>query len=192
MGNDDHAILRWPLFCVVGFFLIPVVVFGTMNGFEYLFFFFPITIGIGLVGLFVTVVAGVVAFSAAWRRAWKRCLSAMILPLCVALGALNFGSLWEIWRNSGDRLYFERQKTDYLELIEKDHANKGKRLMVFPGGGWSGVAGRVYVFDESDEILLDEKHRSADFQRRMDATELSCNAAVFPLEGHFYKAFISC
>ena len=120
------------------------------------------------------------------------CISAMILPLCVALGVLNFDSLWQIQRNVGDRLYFERQKSAYLEMIEKEHANQGKRLMVFPGGGWSGVAGRVYVFDESDEILLDEKHRSADFQRRMDATELSCNAVAFPLEGHFYKAFITC
>ena len=192
MDEDDRAVLRWPFWCVVVFILLPICVFGTMNGFDYFFFFFPITFALVGIGFFLTCQASLFVLIAVRRSAWRRCLSAMILPVCVALGVWNFGALWETWRNAGDRLYFERQKSAYLIEIAKQDASNGPRLMVFPGGGWAGVAGRVYVFDESDEILLGEKDRSVDFKRRADATELSCNAVAFPLEGHFYKAFITC
>jgi len=192
MDRSEDASLRWPFFSVVGGFIFPICVFGTMNGFEYLLFFFPITLSIGAVCLLAIVEASAVAGVAARRRAWKRSLSAAILPLSVGLGVWNFGALWEIWRYAGDRLYFKSQKPAYLEMIGNQDASKGARFMVFPGGGWSGVAGRVYIFDESDEILLDDKLRSADFKRRMETTELSCNAVAFPLGEHFYKAFITC
>ena len=51
---------------------------------------------------------------------------------------------------------------------------------------------RVMVYDESDEILLEESKRSAAWKKRSERTDLVCRFVAVPHEGHFYKAYLDC
>ena len=196
MDKPDDAILRWPFFWALGLWLLPSLVFSIHGGFEAVFFsfwFLPfIPIAIVLSTLWATGNAAIAAWSAGRRRAWKRCLSALVLPLFLALGLLPLRAFLSVWDTTSDWIRFELEKPGYWAKINALNPEDGPRLAVFLWGGWGGLGVRGIVYDESDEVLLDDSQRSPEWKKRTEKTDLSCGAVAFRMEGHFHKTYFGC
>ena len=196
MGNDDHAVLRWPFFCVVGLLVIPILVF--INDFGPLILFLGIvlmpyvSLPVALLALWATARAAAAAWGAARKKAWKRCLSALVLPIFLVIGLISPRAIWSIWDTSGEWIRLQLEKPGYWAKINELNPDDGPRLVVFPWGGWAGLAERVMVYDESDEIVQEESKRSTAWKKRIERTDLVCRFVAVHMEGHFYKAYLDC
>ena len=196
MDEDDRTVLRWPFWCVVGILVLPIPIFATEFGLFSVIFVAvlvpQISWPIAFLGLLVAASAAFHALRAARKGAWRRCLSALVLPLFVVVVWLDPRPVSYIWNGSGDWIRFQMEKPGYWSKINKLKADDGPRLAVFIWGGWGGIGESLMVYDESDEIILDESERSAAWKKRIQHTDLTCRFAAFPMEGHFYKAYLAC
>ena len=196
MDKSDDAILRWPFYWALGLFILPVFIFTNDFGPVLLVFSIVFASVFSLPVVLVCLWAIFKATAAAWRaargKAWKRCVSALVLPLFVVIGLMNGSLVWSFWDTSGEWIRFQVEKPGYWAKINQLNPDDGPRLAVFPWGGWAGLGERVMVYDESDEILLDESKRSAAWKRRIERTDLACRFVAVPQEGHFYKAHLNC
>jgi len=196
MKKSEDAILRWPFYWALGLWLLPSLAFSIHGGVEMLFIFsvvFPfIPIMIAMMTLWVTGNAVVSAWSAGRRRAWKRSLSALVLPLFMAASLMLPRAFLTIWDTTSDWIRFELEKPGYWAKINTLNPEDGPRLAVFLWGGWGGLGVRGIVYDESDEVLLDDSQRSLEWKKRIEKTDLSCGAVAFRMEGHFHKTYFGC
>lgn len=196
MDRSEDAILRWPFYWTLGLWLLPSLIFSIHGGVEMVFIFsfvFPfIPILIAMTTLWVTGNAVVSAWSAGRRRAWKRSLSALVLPAFVTAGLMLPRAFLSIWDTTSDWIRFELEKPGYWAKINTLNPEDGPRLAVFLWGGWGGLGVRGIVYDESDEVLLDDSQRSPEWKKRTEKTDLSCGAVAFRMEGHFHKTYFGC
>lgn len=196
MDKSEDAILRWPFYWALGLFILPVLIFTNDFGLVLVFLaiiLMPyVSLPVVLVCLWAIFKATAVAWRAGRSNAWKRCVSALVLPLLVVMGLLNGRLVWSFWETSGEGIRFQTEKPGYWEKINQLNPDDGPRLAVFPWGGWAGLGERVMVYDESDEILLEESKRSAAWKKRSERTDLVCRFVAVPHEGHFYKAYLDC
>ena len=196
MDQSNDAILRWPFFWALGLFILPVLVFtndfGPMLLVLSIVFAPMFSLPVVLVCLWAIFKATAAGCRAARSKAWKRCVSALVLPLIVIIGVLNGRLVWAFWDTSGEWLRFQVEKPGYWVKINQLNPDDGPRWAVFPWGGWAGLGERVMVYDESDEILLEDSKRSAAWKKRSERTDLVCRFVAVPQEGHFYKAYLDC
>jgi len=196
MEKSEDAILRWPFYWALGLFILPVLIFTNDFGPVLLVLSIAFAPMFSLPVVLVSLWAIFKATAAGWRvgrsKAWKRCVSALVLPLFVVIGLMNGRVVWSFWDTSGEWIRFQVEKPGYWAKINQLNPDDGPRLAVFPWGGWGGLGERVMVYDESDEILLEDSKRSAAWKKRIERTDLVCSFVAVPQEGHFYKAYLNC
>jgi hypothetical protein len=106
------------------------------------------------------------------------------------MGLLNGRLVRSFWETSGEGIRFQTEKPGYWAKINQLNRDDGPRLAVFPWGGWAGLGERVMVYDESDEILLEESKRSAARKKRIERTDLACRFLAVG-EGEKYRKLLS-
>ena len=138
---------------------------------------FCIWAGLGIWALVLAVLRGL-------RRQWSLAVASAILPLVVLAAGLRYLSFVHFCNDGGDVVYFMLERSSYLDQIRAAPPHEEPRLLVFNRGGmlW---ASRGYVYDESDEVVLDKRLQSASWRARADNTELTCGYYAQPFPGHF-------
>ena len=131
------------------------------------------------------------------RREWVHAESCAVLPLVILAASIWHWQFLHLCNDGGDIAYFLARHSSFAEAVRATPPSGEPRLLIFNRGGMSW-ASRGYVYDESDEITLDEPLRSAQWKARSDGTELSCGYYAQPLPGrfsitqHWYLASFSC
>jgi hypothetical protein len=194
MDDKHDAVLRWPFLWV----LVACCIFAlpfTFHGGDLLLVMslltpLPYMFAIGEVwlacGAFATIWGGL------RHRHWRRCLSALVLPAFLMLVGLNPREALSVAEAIGERVRLQFAKPGYFEKINAGRSDGAPRFASFPWGGWAGLALRSMIFDESDEILLDDSKRSAAWKKRVAGSELTCHFMAEHMEGHFYKVHYQC
>ena len=127
--------------------------------------------------------------------AWSRAATAALLPL-VAIVAVLHG------RYLGDFVRFRLERANYLAAMESARNGHAPPLDVrvdlgpptFAYFSWGGMvfASSGVAYDETDEAGKPPEGRSATWRARQGQSELSCDAEVRPLGGHFYMVHAGC
>jgi hypothetical protein len=154
---------------------------------------------IGIPGmLFLWLVLAVIATSpvlpAMRHKHWPRAASYAVLPLVAGAmllwTALDLGFIHAMNR-AGDMLHLWGVESSYRERVAAMPVVSGERIAVFNWGGmlWAS-SGAVY--DETGEIMLPEKRRSAAWWAQASTTELACSYEAAPAGGHFYLVDFAC
>ena len=107
----------------------------------------------------------------------------------MALGLLPQRACLSVWDTTSDWIRFELEKSGYWAKINALNPEDGPRLAVFL---WGGLGVRGIVFDESDDVRLDDSQRSPEWKKRIEKTDLPCGAVAFRVEGLFHKAYFGC
>lgn len=175
----------WPVWIAIGFPAVLILLNSTPIATNFVF----VLLGIPAV-LFVWLCLGISALIVGIRHArhhdWSRAAVCAVLPLVIlAAGTLLLGFV-HFCNDAGDVVYFLVERQLYVQQIAAT-TSTGPRLIVFNRGGmiW---ASRGYVYDESDEIMLDESQQSPGWKARAAKTELGCGYSAEPLPGHFWFA----
>ena len=92
----------------------------------------------------------------------------------------------------GDPIRLQISKPEYFRMIEAAGGGGSPRFASFAWSGWAGLGLISMIYDESDELLLDESKRSQAWKQRMKNTELGCAFMAHHMEGHFYKVHYQC
>jgi len=181
------VIFLWPLaFAAAG--PATLVLLWSISFYAAFMFAFPF---LGLWAL-LAFIAFVGAMISAVRRRWLRALSLTLFPLSVLVAYLNFMSMWGFAIETGEYIHFRAKRAAYLAEIAKLPKDKGPRLLIIHWGGFLGSY-RDVVYDESDEIALPEKERSATWKKRAEGTELACEVVrARPVGNHIYITDIAC
>jgi hypothetical protein len=181
------AIFLWPVaFAIAG--PAGLVLFSSISSDAAVF------IGLPYLGLWAA--AAFVAFLLAMikmiGRRWRGALSLSIMPLAALAMFVSFKTVWDFAADAGVYIHFRATRAALLADIAKLPTDKGPRLAIFDWGGFLGSV-RAFVYDESDEITLPEKERSAAWKKRAEGTELSCEVVrARPVGNHFYITDIDC
>jgi hypothetical protein len=167
----------------------------------------PIATDLAFVLICIPVLLGIWACFGIWalilsvrqmrRREWSLAVASAVLPLVIFVAGLQFWQFVHLCNDGGDVVYFMAKRSSYLEQIRTVPSDGEPRLLVFNRGGMSWSS-RGYVYDDSDEIVRDERLRSANWKARADNTELTCGYYAQPLPGHlsftqhWYLASFDC
>jgi hypothetical protein len=144
--------------------------------------------------LLLPIGAVVAAVRRAYRGAWRDAARAACVP-AIAMLAVLYG------REAGEFVRFRMERPQYLAAIEAaraGHPSGTTHVDVGPptfayfiwGGMVWGTAGVAY--DETDEAGKPAEIRSANWRERQGKSELSCDADIRPLGGHFYMVHAGC
>jgi hypothetical protein len=128
------------------------------------------------------------------RRDWRRALWFASAPIVAVLIVLQGGFAADIAR-------FEFERGRYLAAIETARAGgtvPGAQIdlgpPVFAYFNWGGMiwASKGVAYDESDEAGKPDVKRSEAWRARRQNSEISCDAGVRRLSGHFYMVYAGC
>lgn len=157
--------------------------------------FFYVIAGIPAL-LFVWAMAGVAALfgsvRSAIRKDWRQCVAGLVLPMVLAIVALDPVGFVRSCDYIGDVLHFVVLKPSYDRQIAALPTAQGPRLAVFDWGGMVSASFGV-VYDEADEVSLPPGRQSADWLTRASQTELTCEGyGARPLWDHYYLVSFPC
>ena len=186
----------WPVWVAVGGPLLLVALNATPIGMNFVFVMIGIPAllfmwgGLGVWALLLTV-RGV------QHRDLVRVGSNAVLPLVILAASIWHWQFLHLCNDGGDIAYFLARHSSFAQAVRATQPSGEPQLLIFNRGGMSW-ASRGYVYDESDEITLDEPLRSAQWKARSDGTELTCGYYAQPFPGHssitqhWYLASFSC
>lgn len=172
----------WPLGWAVGIPLLLIGINATSLGADFGFVLLGIPVLMSLWAL-AALVAGYKAVRAMVRSQWSSAGIAAVLPVTVICVGFIFLPFIHFCNDAGDLTHWLIRRSTYLEAIQSMPANGAPRLWVLNVGGmiWSS---RGYVYDESDEILLNTGSQSKSWTARAAHSELSCGYSARPFPGH--------
>ena len=173
----------WPVWIVVGFPLLLIVLISTPLGpnFAFVMIGIPAVLclwaGWGIWALIRTIVR-------IRRREWSQAVISAVLPTVLLFAGLRFSTFIHFCNAGGDIVHFIIERHAYLKEIRATPPNREPRLLVFNRGGmiW---ASRGYVYDESEEVMRERSRQSASWKARAYNTELSCGYYAEPFPGPF-------
>ncbi len=144
----------------------------------------------------VVAVSGIgFAIAAALARRWRSMIVALTLPMSLAIFLSNFNSFWRQAMSAGEEVHFRLARPGYVRYVARLPADNGPRLEVFvlSEDGWLGSSNEhLAVYDESDEVALPDKSRSAGWLARVKGTYLEYGVGYWRAMGdHFYIVRIS-
>ena len=194
MDDTQDRFLRWPSLWVLGacFFFVFMHSFNGGDLLLVLMLLSPLPYLSAFGAFWLACTALVLLWGALRHRHWRRGLSAAVLPVSLMLACLNPKDAMTLAERVGDRVRLQFLKPGYFEKINSSNSERDQRLAVFLWGGFAGLGERAMVYDESDEILLEESQRSDAWKKRAEKTDLACKFMALPMEGHFYKVYLDC
>jgi hypothetical protein len=134
------------------------------------------------------------AIAHARRRDWRRALTFASAPILAVLIVLE-------GRFAADVIRFQLERGRYLAAIETKRAGAAVPRAaidlgppVFAYFNWGGMiwASKGVAYDESDEAGKPDNARSEAWRNHRKNSEISCDAGVRPLGGHFYMVYAGC
>jgi apolipoprotein N-acyltransferase len=186
----------WPIWVAVGFPLLQIALEASpiAPNFAFVMLGLPVLL---LVYAILGLCSAVLAVRLLGELEWKRALICAVLPvavLCVGLGPLRF---IDFCNNAGDTVHFYVRYSYYMNAVRSAPSNGEPKLLTFNLGGmiW---ASRGFVYDESDQVLLQPSRQSPDWKVRAQESELGCGYGAIPMPGpsrfarHWYIASFPC
>jgi hypothetical protein len=126
---------------------------------------------------------------------WRRAAVAALLPVVAVLAVLH-------GRYLGDFIRFRLERSEYLTAIASVRDGREPPLdaridlgpPTFAYFSWGGMlfASSGVAYDETDEAGRSPEEWSAAWRARQGQSELSCDAEIRPLGGHFYMVHAGC
>lgn len=140
----------------------------------------------------LVIAAAVAAVISLARKRWAEAVALPFIPLVACFATLNVTPYVEYPQ---DYIHFRMMRSSYEATIARQPAD-GHRFAEFNWGGML-FASKGVVYDETDEVRLPYGHQSADWKRRMRATDLTCRGDgpigdVRPLGDHYYVTSFGC
>lgn len=138
-----------------------------------------------------------VAAGRASRGAWYGAATAACVPIISVLAVLH-------GRDAGELVRFQLERAAYLAAIaavRTGHPPPDTPYMHIDVGpptfayfNWGGMiwASSGVAYDETDEAGKPPAARSEEWRAHQGKSELSCDAEVRPLGGHFYMVHAGC
>jgi len=186
----------WPVWVVVGFPLLEIALEATPLAPNFAFVMLGLPT-LWLMWAISALCAAILTIRWLWRRDWRRAGIYIVLPLVVSWAGLNSLTYIRFCNNTGDAIQFYARYPTYENAVQTTVATGEPKLVVFNLGGMSW-ASRGFVYDESDQILVEPPLQSPDWKARAQGSELSCGYGAIPMPGpsrfarHWYIASFPC
>jgi hypothetical protein len=186
----------WPIWVALGFPILLTALEATPIAPNFAF------VMLGEPGLLLVwggfgVWAAILTIRSLRAGAWRRALVCAFLPVTVLGVGLNLQAFSRLCNNAGDTVHFYVSYSSYMRTVRAAPSNGEPKLMTFNLGGmiW---ASRGFVYDESDQVLLEPSLQSPDWKAREQESELSCGYGAISIPGpsrftrHWYIASFPC
>jgi hypothetical protein len=147
-----------------------------------------------LSGFFLILVFALIRMVGALRGSGLRGLAA-----CAVYCAIGVGAFWQ-WQRLlaasvyfGDYVHFQVSRSSYEKQVSATPTSDGLRFVRFDWGGFMLNPIEV-VYDESDEVALQEDQRSEAWKERVGIRSeyYGCSFGALPLAKHYYIVRFSC
>jgi len=194
--SREKPVRLWPIWVAAGLPLLLIILEATPLAPNFVFVMLGVPTLL-LAWASVGVWAAILACKRLWKRAWKQAAISAVLPLVVLCVALDFSSFNQFCNKAGDTVHFYLKYGSYTETVGATPPSGEPKLLTFNLGGMSW-ASRGFVYDESDEILLQSAMQTSNWKVRAQNSELGCGYGALSVPGpsaltkHWYIASFAC
>jgi hypothetical protein len=195
-SSRKKSVPLWPIWVALGFPMLLIALEATpiAPNFAFVMLGVPgLLLAWGGLGLW----AAVLTIRSLWEGAWRRALVCALLPAVVLGVGLSRNTFFRFCNNAGNTVHFYVSYPSYTRAVRAAPSNGEPKLITFNLGGMSW-ASQGFVYDESDQVLLEPSLQSPAWKTRAQRSELSCDYGAISMPGpsrfarHWYIASFPC